>query len=43
MKNNRAIFNRNTWRDSAFKMRRKSEPKRKESDEYEKVSFDWIH
>jgi hypothetical protein len=43
MKNNRAIFNRNTWRDSAFKMRQKSETKKKNSDENEKVSFDWIY
>lgn len=43
MKNNRAIFNRNTWRDSVFKMRQKSETKKKISDENEKVSFDWIY
>jgi hypothetical protein len=43
MKNNRAIFNRNTWRDSALKMRQKSESKKKNSDENEKVSFDWIY
>jgi hypothetical protein len=43
MKNNRAIFNRNNWRDSALKMRQKSETKKKISDENEKVSFDWIY
>lgn len=43
MKNTRAIFNRNIWRDSASKIRPKAEPKKKESDEYEKVSFDWIY
>lgn len=43
MKNNRAIFNRNTWRDSASKIKPKFVANKKEIDEYEKVSFDWIY
>jgi hypothetical protein len=43
MKHRRAIFNRNTWRDSASKAKPKFVPSKNQSDEYEKVSFDWIY
>jgi hypothetical protein len=43
MKNNRAIFNRNTWRDSIKKSKQQIVINNTKSEDYDKVSFDWIH
>jgi hypothetical protein len=42
MKNHRAIFNRNTWQDSIRKPKQKFITNNIKSEEYDKVSFDWI-